>query len=126
MFARSKVESLGARLQLKPLACKRLYTGWSRQKAVAAMVVMAVSSGGGGLPWPLLFPGVQASDTAPVGCSASTCASLEWVEGGQYSDGGVFGSDAICAESDTRPILGCSGEVDFQTAVDFCEGIGAR
>jgi hypothetical protein len=51
---------------------------------------------------------------------------LEWVEGGKYSDGGVFGSDAVCAESDTRPLPGCSGAVDFQTAVDFCEDIGAR
>ncbi len=100
--------------------------GSTRQRAAVALVAMAVSNGGGGLRLPLLFPGVHASDVAPVGCSASTCASLEWVEGGQYSDGGVFGSDAICAESDTRPILGCSGEVDFQTAVDFCEGIGAR
>ena len=66
----------------------------------------------------LLFPVAQAVYPSPLQCSASKCTTLGWGTG--------QGSTAVSAASSSTPLPGCSGYVDFQTAVNFCEDVGAR
>ena len=51
--------------------------------------------------------------------SVSSCDDLGWTNANK------FGSSLVCGESDDG-LGGCSGEVDWASAVAFCEGSGAR
>lgn len=68
-------------------------------------------------PLPVSTPVSPPSAISPF--SASTCDELGWGNAEEWGD------SMVCGESDDS-LGGCSGDLSWTQAVDFCEGAGAR
>eukprot|EP00615_Pteridomonas_danica_P019331 CAMPEP_0114387328 /NCGR_PEP_ID=MMETSP0102-20121206/7186_1 /TAXON_ID=38822 ORGANISM="Pteridomonas danica, Strain PT" /NCGR_SAMPLE_ID=MMETSP0102 /ASSEMBLY_ACC=CAM_ASM_000212 /LENGTH=1469 /DNA_ID=CAMNT_0001544393 /DNA_START=38 /DNA_END=4443 /DNA_ORIENTATION=+ len=55
----------------------------------------------------------------PVACSSSKCEDLGW-------DYATWGSETVCGETPDVDGVTCGGYVDFDSALDACQDLGAR